>query len=189
MGKSILKVSVCALIYLALAFLGSSSGLIHPACFAYAGTVLAFLWSFIYFYAAANWQRFGVATIMNAVVLAACLILGEGNVALYVILGGVTVLSELIRFLLKYDTIRGTVWSYIPMGLSFFGYVAHWWTETEGSLEEALEEMPEGYALKMENVINSNIGIVMAVIIALILGYVGITLAQKLMKKQAVKLA
>ena len=44
-----------------MALIASTGGLIHPVCFAYSGTVLAFLWSFVYLYAAANWQTFGAA--------------------------------------------------------------------------------------------------------------------------------
>ena len=52
-----------------MAILASTSGLIHPVCYAYSGTVLAFLWSFVYLYVAANMQCFGAAAILNGTVL------------------------------------------------------------------------------------------------------------------------
>lgn len=35
----------------------------------------------------------------------------------------------------------------LPMAFSFFAYSAHWWTDTEGSLAAAVEEMRPGYTV------------------------------------------
>ena len=56
---SVWRVLIAAAAYMLLAVLASTSGLIHPACFAYSGTMLPLLWSFVYLYAAANMQMFG----------------------------------------------------------------------------------------------------------------------------------
>ena len=40
---------------------------------------------------------------------------------------------------------KGVRWSFIPFAFSFFAYTLHWWTDTEGSLAAAVEEMPAGY--------------------------------------------
>ena len=44
------RVMIAAVIYLVLFVLGSSSGAIHPACYAYVGAVLPLAFSFVYLY-------------------------------------------------------------------------------------------------------------------------------------------
>ncbi|MEE3464054.1 MAG: MptD family putative ECF transporter S component, partial [Candidatus Cryptobacteroides sp.] len=93
------------------------------------------------------------------------------------------VISEILRKLYGYDTSKGTMLSFIPMAITFYGYVSHWWTDTPGSLQAAIEEMPEGYAAKMEPII-ANIP-VLVVMIALVVpvSILAMRLAEKILKK------
>lgn len=75
----VFQLLLAALIYCALFILASSCGLIHPACYACAGTFVPILFSFVYLYAAANIQGFGAALLLNGFVLIVGLIAGEGN--------------------------------------------------------------------------------------------------------------
>ena len=55
----VFQLLLALLIYAALLVLASSCGLIHPACYAYAGTFVPILFGFVYLYAAANIQGAG----------------------------------------------------------------------------------------------------------------------------------
>ena len=59
------RILLAAIIYFVLCLLGSTSGLLGPACFAYVGTVLAFFFSFVDPYIDANIRCFGAAAILN----------------------------------------------------------------------------------------------------------------------------
>lgn len=180
-----LRILPAALIYLALFVLASSCGLIHPACYAYAGTFVPILFSLVYLYTAANTQCFGAALLLNGFVLIAGLITGEGNLPLIVGLIVLTLLAEFIRGLNGNDTLKGVRRSFIPFAFSFYAYSAHWWTDTAGSLAEALEEMPAGYAERMEPVIANIPMLVVMLVLTVPVAVLGMRLAEKLMKKQA----
>lgn len=134
--KPFLKIFLMAVAYLAIFILGASSGAIHPACYAYAGAVLALL-------------------------------------------------AELIRYLLGYETRKGVRWSSVPLAFSFFAYSAHWWTDTEGSLAAAVEEMRPGYDQMMIPVIENIPALVVALVLTVPVAMLGIRLAELALKRQA----
>ena len=72
----ILHVLIAAALYLLMYVLGSSCGLIHPACYAYAGTFVPLLFAFVYLYTASKIQGFGAAVLLNGFALIAALIAG-----------------------------------------------------------------------------------------------------------------
>ena len=168
--------------------LGAASGAIHPACFAYAGAVLPILFSFVYLYTASKMQCFGATLVLNGFTLAVGLIAGEGNLPLIVGMLVLALLAELIRKGCGYDTLKGVRQSFIPLAFSFFAYTAHWWTDTEGSLEAAVEEMPAGYADKMAAVIGNIPVLIVVLLLTIPIAIVGMRFAEKLMKKPAAAL-
>ena len=144
-----------AVAYLATFILGAASGAIHPAFYAYIGAVLPLLTAFIYLYTCTFIRSFGAATALNGFVLVLFLIAGEADVAFIIGIAALTALSEIIRKSNGYETLKGVRWSFLPFALSFFAYTAHWWTDTEGSLAAAVEEMPAGYDQLMLPVIDN----------------------------------
>ena len=182
------RIGIAAVVYLALFVLGAASGAIHPACFAYAGTVLPLLFSFVYLYTAANLQCFGAAAILNGFVLILALIAGEGNPALIIGMILLAVIAELIRKQYAYDTKKGVRLSFLPLAFSFYAYTAHWWTNTAGSLAEAVEEMPAGYADKMARVINNTPMLIVMLILVIPVALLAMRLAEKALPKQTSKL-
>ena len=66
--KPAFKILLLAIAYLLTFILGASSGIIHPACYAYAGAVLPLLTAFIYLLTCATVRCFGAATILNGFV-------------------------------------------------------------------------------------------------------------------------
>lgn len=180
----VLRILITAVIYTILFLLGSTSGLLGPAYYAYVGTILPIPFAFVYLYTASKVQTFGAAAILNGFVLVISLLLGEANVPLVIGLIVLAILAEIIRKLNGYDTMKGVRRSFIPFAYSFYPYVAHWWTDTEGSIAAAVEEMPEGYSDRMMPVI-SNIPMLI-VMLALVIpsAFIGMWLAGKVMKKQ-----
>ncbi len=185
MKKPIVKIIIAAIVYLALYPLASSAGLIHPACYAYVGTLMPLLFAFVYLPASANWQRFGAAAILNGFVLILGFIAGEGNLSSAIGMIALTVIAEIIRGICGYDTLEGTKLSFIPFAFSFYTYSAHWWFDKEGSLAAALEEMPAGYADKMAPVIDNIPLLIVMLVLTVPVAILGMLIACKVMKKQA----
>ena len=96
-------------------------------------------------------------------------------------------MAELLRKLFGYDTKKGVRWSFIPFAFSFFAYISHWWTDTEGSLAAAAEEMPAGYNQLMIPVIN-NIPVFIAVLVLTVpVAILAMRLAERILKKTAAR--
>lgn len=186
--ERVLKVILMAIAYLATFILGASSGIIHPACYAYVGAILPLLTAYIYLYTCTVIRGFGAATVLNGFVLVLFLIAGEADVSLIIGFVVLTALAEIIRYFCKYDTIKGVRWSFIPFAFSFFAYVAHWWFDTEGSLSAAVEEMPAGYDQLMIPVINNIPILIIVVVLTIPVAVFAIRLAERALRKQIVTL-
>ena len=116
------------------------------------------------------------------------LIAGEGNPALVIGLAVLTLLAELVRGKAGYGTRKGVRASFIPFAYSFYAYSAHWWTETDASLAAAAEEMPAGYADRMEPVIGNIPVLILMLVLTVPVAILGVRIAEKLLKKQAASL-
>ena len=181
----VFRILLAMLIYVALFILFSSCGLIHPACYAYVGTFFPLLCAFIYLYTAASLRCFGAALLLNGFLLIVGRAAGEGNPPFIIGLIALSLIAEFVRGLNGYDTLKGVRWSFIPFAFSFYAYSAHWWTDTAGSLAEAAEEMPAGYAEKMESVISNTPVLIGILVLTIPVAVLGMRLAEKIMKKQA----
>ena len=182
--KPIFKVILAAIAYIACYILGASSGIIHPACYAYIGALLPLLFAFIYLYTCSIIKGFGAATVLNGFALVMALIAGEADKTLIIGIIALTALAEIIRFLCKYDTKKGVRWSFVPFAFSFFAYTLHWWTDTEGSLAAAVEEMPAGYDQLMIPVINNIPMLIVVLILTIPVSILAMRLAEKVLKKK-----
>ena len=183
--KTVFKVLLMAIAYLLIFVLGSTTGLIHPACYAYVGAILPLLSAMVYLNTSATIRGFGAATALNGFLIVLFLIAGEADVAFVVGIIVLTALSELLRYLFKYDTIKGVRWSFVPFALSFFAYTAHWWTDTQGSLAAAVEEMRPGYDQLMIPVIDNIPVLVVVILLTIPVSILAIRLAERVLKKQA----
>ena len=186
--KPVLRVVIAAAVYIVLYVLASSCGLIHPACYAYAGTVIPLLFAFVYLAAASAMRCFGAALTLNGAVLIAGLIAGEADLPMIVVLAVLTAAAEIVRGANGYSTREGGRRSFLPFAFSFYAYASHWWTDTAGSLAEAAEEMPAGYAEKMEQVIRSVPLLIVMLVLTVPIAVIAMLLAEKVLKKQAAEL-
>lgn len=83
---------------------------------------------------------------------------------------------------------KGVSWSFVPFALSFFAYTAHWWTDTEGSLAAAVEEMRTGYDQLMIPVINNVPVLIVVIVLTIPIAILAMRLAEKVLKKPAAML-
>lgn len=187
-SKRLTHCLLMAVAYLAIFILGASSGMIHPMCYAYIGALLPLLFSFVYLYTATLMPRFGVATLLNGFLLVLFLLSGEADGAFIIGMVVLTALSEIIRKVKGYNTLKGVRWSFVPFAFSFFAYTLHWWTDTEGSLAAAVEEMPAGYDELMKPVIDNIPMLVVAMILTIPFAILAMRLAERAMKKTAATL-
>ena len=177
--KTIVKVALMAIAYFATFILGASSGIIHPACYAYVGAILPLITAFIYLYTCSLVKGFGAATILNGFVLVVFLFAGEADTPCIIGMIGLTILAEVIR------RFKGIRWSFVPFAFSFFTYTSHWWFDTEGSLAAAVEEMPAGYDQLMLPVINNIPVLIVVLVLTIPVAILAIRLAEKTLKKSA----
>lgn len=183
-----LKIALLAIAYLAIFILGGTSGLIHPMCYAYVGALLPLLFALVYLPTTCTIQNFGAATVLNGFLLILFGAAGEADISLVVGLILLTAAAEIIRFFCGYSEIKGIRFSFIPFALSFFAYTAHWWTDTEGSLAAAVEEMPAGYDTMMKPVIDNIPMLIAVVFLTIPVAIIGMRIAERLMKNQIEKL-
>ena len=181
--KNVFKVLLMAVAYLAIFILGACSGAIHPACYAYIGALLPLLFAFVYLNTASIIRGFGAATTLNGFIFVLFLIAGEADTAYIIGTIVLTALAEIIRYFCGYDTKKGVRWSFVPFALSFFAYTAHWWTDTEGSLAAAVEEMRSGYDQMMIPVINNVPLLIVVIVLAIPVAILAMRLAEKILKK------
>lgn len=177
-----------AVAYLVCFILGATSGLIHPACYAYVGAVLPLLFALIYLYTCTMIRGFGAATVLNGFIFLLFLLAGEADTAFIIGIIILTALAEVIRYFCKYDTIKGVRWSFVPFAFSFFAYTMHWWTDTEGSLAAAVEEMPAGYDQLMKPVIDNVPMLIVVMALTIPIAILAMRLAEKALKKPAADL-
>ncbi|MCR5548282.1 MAG: MptD family putative ECF transporter S component [Bacteroidales bacterium] len=183
--KPALKILLLLVAYLATFILAAASGAIHPACYAYAGAVLPLLTAFIYLLTCSTVRGFGAAALLNGFVFILFLIAGEADISYIIGTIVLTALAEIIRYLCKYDTLKGVRWSFIPFAFSFFAYTAHWWFDTEGSLAAAVEEMRAGYDQLMIPVINNTPVLIAVLVLTIPVAILAMRLAERALKKTA----
>lgn len=181
--KTVSKILLLAIAYLVVFLLGATSGLIHPMCYAYIGAILPFLFAFIYLHTTMEIRNFGAATVLNGFMLVLGLITGEADFSFILGIIIITAFSEIIRLIYGYDTLKGVRVSFIPFAFSFFAYTAHWWTDTEGSLAAAVEEMPAGYDELMKPVIENIPALIFVLILTIPVSILAIRLAIRTTKK------
>ena len=177
--KPIFKVILLAIAYLATFFLGAFTGVIHPACYAYVGALLPFITAFIYKAMVKQVPGFGAASIMNGFVIVLFLLVGEADANVVIGMIVLAALSEFLHSKFKSDPVKSQRWGFIPMAFSYFTYTAHWWTDTEGSLAAAVEEMRPGYDQLMIPVIDNIPVLILVYLITIPLAILAIRLAKK----------
>ena len=159
-------------------------GIIHPACYAYIGALLPLVFALVYLNTCTIIRGFGAATALNGFILVLFLIAGEADVTYIIGTVVLTAFAEVLRKANGYGTRKGVRWSFVPFAFSFFAYTLHWWTDTEGSLAAAREEMPAGYDQLMQPVIDNIPMLVVVLVLTVPIAVLSMQLAERVMKKR-----
>ena len=186
--KKVAVVLLMAVAYLATFILGATSGIIHPACYAYIGALLPLVFALVYLNTCTIIRGFGAATALNGFILVLFLIAGEADVTYIIGTVVLTALAEVLRKTNGYDTLKGVRWSFVPFAFSFFAYTIHWWTDTEGSLAAAVDEMPADYDALMKPVIANIPMLIVVLVLTIPVAIFGMRLAERILKKRAEEL-
>ena len=182
--KKVAVVLLMAVAYLATFILGATSGIIHPACYAYIGALLPLVFALVYLNTCTIIRGFGAATALNGFIFVLFLIAGEADVTYIIGTVILTAFAEVLRKINGYDTLKGVRRSFLPFAFSFFAYTAHWWTDTESSLAAAVEEMPAGYDALMQPVIDNIPMLVVVLVLTVPIAVLSMRLAERVMKKR-----
>ena len=186
--RKVAVVLLMAVAYLATFILGATSGIIHPACYAYIGALLPLVFALVYLNTCTIIRGFGAATTLNGFIFVLFLIAGEADVTYIIGTVVLTALAEVLRKANGYGTLKGVHWSFVPFAFSFFAYTAHWWTDTEGSLAAAVDEMPADYDALMKPVIDNVPMLIMALVLTIPVAIFGMRLAERILRKRAEEL-
>ncbi len=186
--RKVAVVLMMAVAYLATFILGATSGIIHPACYAYIGALLPLVFALVYLNTCTIIRGFGAATTLNGFIFVLFLIAGEADVTYIIGTVVLTAFAEVLRKINGYDTLKGVRRSFLPFAFSFFAYTAHWWTDTEGSLAAAVEEMPAGYDALMKPVIDNVPVLVVVMVVTIPVAIFGMRLAERILRKRAEEL-
>ena len=114
--------------------------------------------------------------------------MGEGNWPMAVGLILFAALAEIIRKANGYNTLKGIRRSFIPFAYSSYANSAHWWTDTAGSVQAAIEEMPAGYSDDVAAVAANIPALIVALVLVIPIAILGMRIAEKAMKKQTADL-
>ncbi|MBR3550733.1 MAG: MptD family putative ECF transporter S component, partial [Bacteroidales bacterium] len=150
---------------------------------AYIGALLPIAFAPVYLNTCTVIRGFGAATALNGFIFVLFLIAGEADVTYIIGTVVLTALAEVLRKTNGYDTLKGVRWSFVPF--SFFAYTIHWWTDTEGSLAAAVEEMPAGYDALMKPVIDNVPMLIVALVLTIPVAIFGMRLAERILRKRA----
>lgn len=137
----------------------------------------------MYLYTTKIIKGFGVPTFLNGFILVLFLLAGEADWTLVIGFVALTALSEILRYFLGYNTKKGIRWGFVPFAFSFFAYTLHWWTDTEGSLAAAVEEMPAGYDEMMKPVIDNVPMLIVVLLLTIPISIFAIRIAERTCKK------
>lgn len=129
-----------ALLYFVCIFGAAFLGFIAPTGWVLAPVVGAFLGAFPYRWLALRWHRFGLGTLLAAVVGVLCLAMGEMDVTRCLLVLCFGVLSDVVRLFAK------DVVAYPVLAVGNLALIIYLWTKTEWYHAGAVEEMGQRYA-------------------------------------------
>ena len=174
-----------AVLYVLCVFLSCFAGFIHPVCWAYFTVLTAVLAVGPYFLIAAKWQKFGVGTVLSALVVLFCVLSGEASGVLSRgLILGFGILSDIVRLLMGNASRKALYVAYPLLAIGNIGWVIRLWTKPEWYAAGAAEEMGEAYASGIA-ALQSPLHLMLVVVLTAAMAVFGIWLCSRGMKKSA----
>ena len=180
--KSILGAVLYMLLYIVIIYLSLCLGYIHPFFWVYASVVSCLFASIPYLYLTSRWHKFGVGTLLSMLVAGACAIMGEGTMMNYGLIVLMGILTDIIRYVIGNDQLKGVRISYPPLALIPFGRTIVIWTNRTAEIASQAAEMGKAYGNTMMAITPVWMLIVM-IIVTIALAFFAEHIVEKYMKK------
>lgn len=175
-----------SLIYFAIVLLIQMSGALSPVPWIFmTACIAAFAW-IPYMYLTARVQKPGIIVVMNGIVAAVYLIVGELANLLIITMAAATILAELARKAGGYDSFQWNLISYLILCFSMVGSPLYVWLYHAHAMEECTEKFSSGYAAAADALSTPGMLIVMLALTA-VLALAGGLLSKKLYGQTAQK--
>ena len=180
---SYLQIPGFAVLYVLTTFTTAFLGFLAPWAWVFFPFVAALLGALSYYCAAIRWKKFGVGTLLAAVLAAFLLAVGECDLskALLILLAGV--ISDVVRQLIGHTTLRGQLLAYPILSIGVIAWILPLWTRTEWYYQGATEEIGVDYANGLMT-FASPWWLVAVILTTAVAGYVGIRFASKVFKSR-----
>lgn len=143
--RNALRMLLYAVLYALTTAIVCVIGSIHPLFFVLYQVSAGILLSGIIITAFRRKKAPGAAACLFLGLFLLLLVMGEASAWHVIPVAVITVLSETLRAVFRYDR-KGDVAATVPMTFSTFGYYGQIWFNRAYTYECALEEMPAGYA-------------------------------------------
>jgi len=163
-------------LYFVAVFGSAFIGFIAPFCWVLFPALAAFLAAFAYRWLSLRWKKFGLGTVLAAVVGIACFAMGEMQIgqALTVIAFGL--LSDVTRLFTKKDGL-----AYPLLAIGNLAWIVPLWTKPERYHTGAIEEMGQEYADALMTY-STTMWFCIAVVAIILMAILGYQLAKRWIK-------
>ena len=172
-----------AALYVVTIFMTAFLGFFAPWAWVFFPVVAALIGALSYYCTAIRWQKFGVGTLLAVALAAFLLAVGECDLskALLMLLAGV--LSDVVRQLISYTTLKGQSLAYPVLSIGVIAWILPLWTRTEWYYQGATEEIGVDYANGLM-MFASPWWLLAVILTTAVAGYLGIRLASKVIKSK-----
>lgn len=128
-------------IYFVAVFVSAFIGFAAPVCWVLFPALAAFLAAFPYCWLSRRWNKFGLPTLLAAVVGIVCFAMGEMRIGQALIVIAFGLLSDVTRLFTNKESL-----SYPLLAIGILAWILPLWTKTEWYHMGAIEEMGQEYA-------------------------------------------
>lgn len=170
-----------AVLYPVTVFATAFLGFLSPFAWVFYPVIAALLGAFSYLLVAVRWQKFGVGTLLALLLGAFLLAIGECDLSksLLILLTGV--LSDIVRQFVGHTSSTRISLAYPVLALGPIAWLIPLWTRTESYCQGATDELGANYAEGLR-MCSSPWGLFAVVALTLIVGFIGIRLAAKILR-------
>lgn len=173
---NVFGVIVFVLLYFAAVFASAFIGFAAPVCWVLFPALGAFWASFPYRWLSQRWRKFGLGTVLAAVLGLICLALGEMDVVHALIVIGFGLASDVLRLFTNKEGL-----AYPLLAIGNLAWILPLWTKPDWYHEGAIEEMGQAYADALMSY-SSALWFCIALLAIIVMAILGYQLAKRWIK-------
>lgn len=163
-------------IYFVAVFVSAFIGFAAPVCWVLFPALAAFLAAFPYRWLSQRWKKFGLGTVLAAVVGLVCFAMGEMNFGRALIVIAFGLLSDVTRLFTNKESL-----SYPLLAIGNLAWILPFWIKTEWYYKGAIEEMGQAYADTLMNY-STTIWLFISIISIIVMAVLGFQVAKRWIK-------